>query len=91
METIIVDEDLCTRCGICSVVCPMAIVSPADENTLPKVADEKAVMCLQCGHCEAFCPSQALLLNLRPDERMPLPDRCGNHFSRNNSVLSQET
>jgi nitroreductase/NAD-dependent dihydropyrimidine dehydrogenase PreA subunit len=77
METIIVDEDLCTRCGICSVVCPMAIVSPADENTLPKVADEKAGMCLQCGHCEAFCPSQALLLNLRPDERMPLPDSAG--------------
>jgi nitroreductase len=55
----------------------MAIVSPADENTLPKVVDEKAVMCLQCGHCEAFCPSQALLLNLRPDERMPLPDSAG--------------
>ncbi len=25
----------------------------------------------------AYCPSQALLLNLRPDERMPLPEGAG--------------
>ena len=39
MTTIFVDQDLCTRCGICSVVCPMAIVTPADENTLPLVKE----------------------------------------------------
>jgi nitroreductase/NAD-dependent dihydropyrimidine dehydrogenase PreA subunit len=77
METIIVDRDLCTRCGICSAVCSMAIIDPGDERALPRVADEKAVMCLQCGHCEAFCPSQALLLNLRPDERQLLPEGAG--------------
>ena len=42
MATILVDQDLCTRCGICSVVCPMSIVDPADENTLPKVQDAKS-------------------------------------------------
>lgn len=72
MVTILVDQDLCTRCGICSVVCPMAVVSPADENTLPVVKDAVAGMCIQCGHCEVSCPSQALLLNVRPDEREPL-------------------
>jgi nitroreductase/NAD-dependent dihydropyrimidine dehydrogenase PreA subunit len=77
METITVDKDLCTRCGICSAVCSMAIIDPGNESTQPKVADEKAVMCLQCGHCEAFCPSQALLLNLRPDEKLPLPEGDG--------------
>jgi nitroreductase/NAD-dependent dihydropyrimidine dehydrogenase PreA subunit len=77
METILVDKDLCTRCGICSIVCPATIVDPADESTLPRVADEKASMCLQCGHCEAFCPSDALLLNLRPDEKHPLPEGAG--------------
>ena len=34
-------------------------------------------MCLQCGHCEAFCPTEALALNLRPEERMPLPEGAG--------------
>ena len=65
MATILVDQDLCTRCGICSVICPMSIVEPADENTLPKVMEVKAGMCIQCGHCESYCPTQALLLNVR--------------------------
>lgn len=77
MATILVDQDLCTRCGICSVVCPMSIVSPADENTLPVVEDEKAGMCIRCGHCEVSCPSQALLLNYLPDEKVFLPDGSG--------------
>jgi nitroreductase/ferredoxin len=77
METITVDKDLCTRCGICSAVCSMAIIDPGNESTQPKVANEKAVMCLQCGHCEAFCPSQALLLSFRSDEKLPLPEGAG--------------
>jgi len=89
-----VDQDLCTRCGICSFVCPMAIVDPADENTLPKVVDAKAGMCIQCGHCEVSCPSQALLLNVRPDERALLltgtgnlsPDDLGIYLKKRRSV-----
>lgn len=77
MTTILVDQDLCTRCGICSDVCTMGVIDPADENTLPKVQDTKAGMCIQCGHCEAHCPSQALLLNVPPEERVPLPAGAG--------------
>ena len=54
-----------------------AIVDPADEKTLPKVVDKKVGMCIQCGHCEVSCPSQALLLNVRPDEKVPLSDGDG--------------
>jgi nitroreductase/NAD-dependent dihydropyrimidine dehydrogenase PreA subunit len=77
MTTILVDQDLCTRCGICSVVCPMAIVESANENTLPQVMDANAGMCIQCGHCEVSCPSQALLLNARMDEKVFLPAGAG--------------
>lgn len=77
MTTILVDQDLCTRCGICSVVCTSRIVDPADETTLPKVPDAKAARCLRCGHCEVFCPSQALILNDRPDEKVRLPIGAG--------------
>ncbi len=77
MATILVDQDLCTRCGICSVICPMSIVDPADENTLPKVQDAKAGLCIQCGHCEVSCPSQALLLNYLPDEKVQSRLRAG--------------
>src|SRR5512133_767963 len=77
MTTILVDNDLCTRCGICSRVCPMGIVDPADENPLPRVDDKKAGYCIRCGHCEVTCPSRALLLNFRPDERIVLPEDGG--------------
>ncbi len=77
MTTIFVDKDLCTRCGICSDVCTMGIVSPADENTLPVVKDTVAGICIQCGHCEVTCPSQALLLNIRPGEKVSLPTGAG--------------
>jgi nitroreductase/NAD-dependent dihydropyrimidine dehydrogenase PreA subunit len=77
METILVNQDLCTRCGICSIVCPTTIIDPADEKTFPRVVDGKAGMCIQCGHCEVFCPSQALLLNVRLNEKESLPDSDG--------------
>ncbi|MCX6699013.1 MAG: nitroreductase family protein [Methanomicrobiales archaeon] len=77
MTTILVDKDLCTRCGTCSDVCPMAIVTPADADTLPVVNDAVAGMCIQCGHCEVSCPQDALLLNVRPDEKVPLPAGAG--------------
>ena len=34
-------------------------------------------MCIRCGHCEVSCPSQALLLNDRPDEKVPLSAGAG--------------
>jgi nitroreductase/NAD-dependent dihydropyrimidine dehydrogenase PreA subunit len=75
--TILVDQDLCTRCGICSVVCPMTIIDAADDNTLPRVTEKKSGMCIQCGHCEVSCPSQALLLNFLPEEKVILPAGAG--------------
>lgn len=77
METTLVDEALCTRCGTCSAVCPSAIVGTADEDTLPGVPEEKAGMCIACGHCEAFCPTQALTLNVRPEEKADVPAGAG--------------
>jgi nitroreductase/NAD-dependent dihydropyrimidine dehydrogenase PreA subunit len=83
MATILVNQDLCNRCGICSVVCTTSIIDPANENTLPRVIDEKARMCSQCGHCEVFCPSQALLLNVRPDEKETLQTDAGDILQEN--------
>jgi nitroreductase/NAD-dependent dihydropyrimidine dehydrogenase PreA subunit len=94
MTTIFVDKDLCTRCGICSTVCIVGIIEPADEKTLPNVNDTKAGMCFGCGHCVAYCPSQALLLNDRPDEKVRLPagaeniapDDLGDYLRKRRSV-----
>lgn len=77
MTTILVDQDLCTRCGICSAVCPMGIVSPAGETTLPKVPDNSAGTCIRCGHCEVHCPAGALMLAGFSDEKKPLMEGTG--------------
>lgn len=57
----------------------MGIISPADKDSdrLPAFSEEKAVFCIKCGHCEAFCPSKALLLNVRPEEKINLPEGAG--------------
>ena len=68
MTMIIVDQSFCDRCGICSTVCPIAIIEPADEGSLPRIPKEKEGACIACGHCEVSCPSGALSLDLLPDE-----------------------
>jgi len=77
MTTLFVDQALCTRCGICPIVCPMKIIGPVDENTLPFVPETKAGMCIRCGHCEVSCPSQAITLNFLPEEKVPIPAGTG--------------
>jgi nitroreductase/NAD-dependent dihydropyrimidine dehydrogenase PreA subunit len=77
MSHLIVDQDRCTACGICVKVCPSGIIDSADEAHLPQVKEANISRCLYCGHCEVFCPSQALLLNLHPDEKVPLPAGIG--------------
>jgi nitroreductase/ferredoxin len=69
MNRIIVDQDQCTRCSICSKICPVGIIDSADENHLPQVTETKASGCVNCGHCEVFCPSRALTLNFALDEK----------------------
>ncbi|RPJ53301.1 MAG: 4Fe-4S dicluster domain-containing protein [Methanobacteriota archaeon] len=60
MNGIVVDRDLCTRCGTCSTVCPSRIISAAGTADIPHVPIEAAARCNRCGHCEAFCPTGAL-------------------------------
>ncbi|MDQ1275778.1 MAG: hypothetical protein QG610_1353, partial [Euryarchaeota archaeon] len=77
MTHIIIDQNRCTECGICVKICSAGIIYSDDETHLPQVQEEYVSRCIYCGHCEAFCPSQALVLNLSPDEKVPLPAGAG--------------
>lgn len=72
MSRILVDQKLCTQCGICTQVCPSGIISLLEETHFPQVEESKVQRCLNCGHCEAFCPSQGLLFNFLPEEKFLL-------------------
>ncbi|MBP1909777.1 nitroreductase/Pyruvate/2-oxoacid:ferredoxin oxidoreductase delta subunit [Methanolobus bombayensis] len=74
---IIVDQNLCTGCGICAKVCPPRIIELSEESDLPQVQEANVLSCMKCGHCEVFCPFQALTLDLHPDEKVALPAGVG--------------
>lgn len=77
MTTIIVDQERCTKCGICATVCISGIIDAVDETNFPQVQEINAPRCMYCGHCEVFCPSEALLLDLFPDEKISLFSGAG--------------
>jgi len=61
MPLLSVNKALCTRCGLCSLACPVNIIR-LPEGDFPRYADDGAERCIICGHCEAVCPSGAVAL-----------------------------
>lgn len=72
---LIVDKDLCTRCGLCTKICwTHAMVK--DENRYPKMAQNDPSdtwhSCWACQRCMAVCPTGALqICNKKPDDSVP--------------------
>jgi heterodisulfide reductase subunit A2 len=51
-----VDEDVCTGCGICIEVCPY---EARTLNERKRIAEVNSALCTGCGGCIAACPSNA--------------------------------
>ena len=49
-----VDNDVCTRCGICTRVCPQMALTLENEIILEKGK------CINCGLCQSKCPVEAI-------------------------------
>ncbi len=49
--TMSIDEDKCTKCGICEKVCGMQVKVMENINSLE---------CIRCGDCKASCPHKAI-------------------------------
>jgi nitroreductase/NAD-dependent dihydropyrimidine dehydrogenase PreA subunit len=93
VTTIIIDNDLCTRCGICSTVCPMGIISSGDDKKLPELPIQAEPFCIRCGHCRVSCPEKALFIRFLPEDepQMPAgfppgPDLVGYYLKNRRSV-----
>lgn len=69
MTKIIVDQDRCTQCGICTAVCPSVPIFEADETSLPQVLEKLSPFCINCEHCAIFCPAGALTLDYQSGEK----------------------
>lgn len=94
MTNIIIDRECCTQCGICATVCSSGIIDAVDKDHFPQVQETNASRCINCGHCEVFCPSEALLLDLNPEEKVYLmpdfgtipPEEIALYFKKRRSV-----
>lgn len=70
----VVDENLCTGCGLCAKACPVDAVSmhpredAASASRKPAKLARIEAVCLGCGVCALKCPTGALTLKPRPQK-----------------------
>ena len=62
----VVDEDLCTGCGLCLDYCQFSAIS------IDGYSEVNAVKCVGCGVCAHHCPEGAISLTLRDQDELPL-------------------
>jgi len=60
MSLLTVDKEKCRRDGICTEVCPAAIIEFKEKDAFPTVINGGKLFCINCGHCVAACPHDAM-------------------------------
>lgn len=89
-NSIQVNQDKCTKCGLCVKVCRGTLGLGAQG---PEVVND---LCIACGHCVAVCPNGALDHKLAPLEKQvllektsaPEPDTAARFLRSRRSVRS---
>jgi NAD-dependent dihydropyrimidine dehydrogenase PreA subunit len=56
VNTLQYNQELCTGCGMCSMVCPHGVF--AMNGRLAKLVRPEA--CMECGACQLNCPTDAV-------------------------------
>ena len=56
VSTLLLDEQKCIGCTLCTQVCPHAVFEMADKKA--RIIDLDA--CMECGACVNNCPSGAI-------------------------------
>jgi heterodisulfide reductase subunit A len=53
----VIDEDKCSGCRVCNLLCPYSAISYIEDKKVSRVNE---VLCKGCGTCVASCPSCAI-------------------------------
>lgn len=67
MARLIIDEERCKGCSLCTVVCPLKILELSVDTFNNKgyhtVVLKDAKACSKCGMCSLICPDCAILID----------------------------
>lgn len=58
IDSVVIDGEVCTGCGLCVEVCPHRLLSVKKGKAV--ISDESSQGCMECGHCVAICPLEAV-------------------------------
>jgi len=64
-----VDEDECSGCGVCEVLCSFQAIELQDRDG-KRVSHVNAALCKGCGTCGGACPSGAISMHHFTDEQI---------------------
>jgi heterodisulfide reductase subunit A len=64
-----VDEDQCSGCGVCEVLCPFQAIELQSKGD-KRVSHVNEAVCKGCGTCGAACPSGAISMHHFSDEQI---------------------
>jgi nitroreductase/NAD-dependent dihydropyrimidine dehydrogenase PreA subunit len=68
MSLFTIDQDRCSRDGICVGECPMGLIEAKEEKAFPTEVEGADELCINCGHCVAACPKGAFgLESMKPE------------------------
>jgi len=64
-----VNEDQCSGCGVCEVLCPFQAIEMQSKGD-KRVSHVNEAVCKGCGTCGAACPSGAIFMHHFTDEQI---------------------
>ena len=66
----VVDEELCSGCGICVSLCAYEAITLEEKEEGKRISNINSTLCKGCGTCAAACPSGAIQQNHFKDKQL---------------------
>lgn len=57
-----VDQETCSKCGMCAIVCPVRAINHS-KGEFPSPNPGREQTCVLCGHCMAVCPKGSICIS----------------------------